>query len=170
MPNGIQATDSKLLTTVRLAEGLQAASGAPTGPPLAVPLLSTDGFLLSALGGGSSFNLAEPGGGFRFTKGVGIRIYSTAGAAVASIASARLWTFSWASGEWSPYGIGAGDSSPGLLNGGLPIEEVAAGVIRFHQWFSDMLIADGVFVQTGTPAGAGLTWNAEADFPRIARD
>jgi hypothetical protein len=172
MATGVQTTDSKSLTTVRLAEGLQAASSVPTGPPLAVPLLATDGFLLSALGSGSSFNLAEPGGGFRFTRGVGVRIYSTAGATVASLAAPgnRLWTYSLASAVWSPFGIGAGESAAGLLNGGLPIEEVAAGVIRFHEWINQMLLADGVFVQTGTPAGAGLTWNVEIDFPRIARD
>lgn len=167
MATGTQATDSKALTTVRLFEGVSAATGEPVGAPEAVPSGPTKGFLLSALGSGSSFNLAEPGGGFRFPKGFGWRLWH-AGTTPVSISFARLWTYSLSSALWTPSGIGGG-ADKGMLNGGLPLEEVSTNLLRHHEWVNQMVLADGVFIQLGA-FGAVQPVHVEIDLPRLARD
>lgn len=169
MATGIQVTTSKALTTVRMFEALAAANLIHPGEaPVAAPG-ANQGFLLSVLGAGSAFNLAEPGGGFRFPRGIGVRFWNTDGTGL-SVEYLQLWSYSLSSGLYSPFGIGAG-AEKGKLNGGLPIEESDTNKIRHQEWVHEPCHVDGLYLRVGPiTAGGSPLFIAEFDFPRIARD
>lgn len=171
MATGVQTTTSKTLATVRLFEGLAAANAAPTDVPLATPTAGR-GFLLSQLeeagyawGRGSTFGLAGRDG-MRFQHGFGVRIWSTDGPNDQYNPFARLWTYSLSSAMWSPMGVGAVDAA-GYLNDGQRVDVTVAGTatIRFHQWIERLALADGIYLEMGTPNDAAQRLVAEIDLP-----
>ena len=153
MATGIQSSDSKRVTVVRLVENATAANGVPVGAPTATPAA------------GVGFDLNELKSGNVLPDWVSVRIYETAGSGVMTLASARLWGFSLVSGKWTPLGIG-GDTTKGLLNSGSTFGETGTDQLRHQEPLMLPGHLDGVYIELGTIAGAATALSVEIDFPR----
>jgi hypothetical protein len=161
MATGIQLSDSKRGTIVRLLENVGAATGKPADgtPPnvLRANPTATQFFAMSELGLGS----VPP-------EGCSLRIYETAGSGALSIAYARLWVYDIVAQKAFPAGIGA-DADKGKLNNGAAFGITDTAKLRHTEPLLFLDHCDGIQCELGTIAGTTPTFNVDLFIPRGRR-
>lgn len=154
MATGVQSTDSKYLTLVRLIDGATTTTSVPSGAPTATP---------------------ADGVGFAFATLMGIvsptaelRVRSTAGSGAMDV-TVKMWGYSVESGTWAPLGTGTG-AAKGIVNGGAVIDEgPVADTIRHSEPIAYLHHLDGIYAQITAINGTSTAVTVEIALPRTNR-
>ena len=150
MATGIQASNSKRGTTIRLAENVNASG-------LAAPTLATDGFDLALLDKA-----------YLWPEACAISVYNASGTGSLSIAYAKLWLYDLLSTTWFPAGIGT-DANKGKLNGGAAMGVTATDQLRHREVLAYPALADRWAIELNTVAGTNPAMNVDVFLPRDSR-